>query len=32
MIDMENLWQLLGKRTAITDKPEAKELVVQQGE
>lgn len=31
MIDMENLWQLLGKTTAIVDKPEVKDLVVQHG-
>jgi ABC-type transport system involved in Fe-S cluster assembly fused permease/ATPase subunit len=32
MIDMENLWQLLGKQTAIVDKPGAKDLVIKQGE
>jgi len=32
MIDMENLWQLLGKRTNIEDKPGAKDLVVQRGD
>ncbi|KAF5841997.1 hypothetical protein DUNSADRAFT_9878 [Dunaliella salina] len=31
MIDMENLWQLLGKRTNIEDQPGAKDLTVQQG-
>eukprot|EP00983_Pelagomonas_calceolata_P041470 1138087-Pelagomonas_calceolata.AAC.2 len=29
---MENLWQLLGKRTNIEDKPGAKDLVVQRGD
>lgn len=31
MIDMENLWQLLGKSTAVVDKPGAKDLAVVRG-
>lgn len=31
MIDCENLWELLGKQTAIVDPPGAKDLVVKAG-